>query len=399
MWHIGKPLRAWQEVALVRWRSRRRGVVSVVTGGGKTLLALACMAEVRAALPDCRYLIVVPTVALLDQWVSELENGLGVGRDDIAMHGGGFSGPADRRVHVAVINTARSLAPKLLADGDWFYIGDECHRFGAPFNRGALPGPMAATLGLSATPIREYDPWFEEYVAPALGEILIEYGYEAAARDHVLAPFALHNYRVPTTDEEDAEISALRRRIANRLREGATPDDEQLQRLLRARARLVRGISSRIPAAVAILDRHRGRRALVFHESIDAAVEITRQLERKQHRVLSYHSGLGPVTRQRNLFLFSRGVVDVLVTCRALDEGLNVPDVEPWSGGSLDSSTRQRIQRLGRVLRPAPGKASALVCTLYATPEEQDRLTAEAGRLEGVAETKWYRVQLAWLES
>ena len=83
-----------------------RSRVSVVTGGGKTLLALACMAEVRAALPDCRYLIVVPTVALLDQWVSELENGLGVGRDDIAMHGGGFSGPADRRVHVAVINTA-----------------------------------------------------------------------------------------------------------------------------------------------------------------------------------------------------------------------------------------------------------------------------------------------------
>jgi len=45
----GLKLRAWQEQALPKWIAEgHRGIVEVVTGGGKTVFALACIAELKA---------------------------------------------------------------------------------------------------------------------------------------------------------------------------------------------------------------------------------------------------------------------------------------------------------------------------------------------------------------
>ena len=93
--------------------------------------------------------------------------------------------------------------------------------------------------------------------------------------------------------------------------------------------------------------------------------------------------------------MFRRGEIDVLVTCRALDEGINVPDASVAVLVASTASTRQRIQRLGRVLRPASGKEQALVYTIYATEPEADRLRQEAERLEGANEIRWLRIGAA----
>lgn len=62
------PPRAWQIEAMKRWTDAgHRGIISVVTGGGKTIFALWCIAKLR---PDTT-LIVVPTAALLEQWWEE----------------------------------------------------------------------------------------------------------------------------------------------------------------------------------------------------------------------------------------------------------------------------------------------------------------------------------------
>lgn len=43
-WRISADLRDWQTEALDAWRAERgRGVASVVTGGGKTIFAYACI--------------------------------------------------------------------------------------------------------------------------------------------------------------------------------------------------------------------------------------------------------------------------------------------------------------------------------------------------------------------
>lgn len=69
---LNRPLRRWQELALRAWTSEgKKGIVSVVTGGGKTFFALTCIKEFQRFTPAATVLITVPTAALLDQWFEE----------------------------------------------------------------------------------------------------------------------------------------------------------------------------------------------------------------------------------------------------------------------------------------------------------------------------------------
>ena len=84
-----------------------------------------------------------------------------------------------------------------------------------------------------------------------------------------------------------------------------------------------------------------------------------------------------------------RGIFDVLISCRALDEGMNVPETRVAVIASSTASQRQRIQRFGRVLRPAEGKDGAIIYTLFATKQERNRLQKEATEFEGIAQVTW----------
>ena len=108
-----------------------------------------------------------------------------------------------------------------------------------------------------------------------------------------------------------------------------------------------------------------------------------------------YHTGLPPEVRRENLRLYRRGAFNCMVCCRALDEGLDVPDTNVAIVAGSTSSTRQRIQRLGRVLRKRPGKSSALIYTLHGTEVEKARLAEEEEEMKGVASVKWYGTRTA----
>jgi superfamily II DNA or RNA helicase len=70
----GLVLHDWQSSCVDRWfATNKRGVVKVVTGAGKTTLALAIIERLQqTTVSDLRVAIVVPTVVLLDQFVSSL---------------------------------------------------------------------------------------------------------------------------------------------------------------------------------------------------------------------------------------------------------------------------------------------------------------------------------------
>jgi len=386
------PLRDWQTKALESWAGPRRGIAKVVTGAGKTVFGIACYERARSSIPDLQLLVVVPTVPLLDQWVAECGDLLNLGPGQTSAHGGGQTGASEAQVHIAVINTARRRSPELASSGNWMLIVDECHRAGSYENRRALSGEFLATLGLSATPERQYDEFFEEAIEPALGPVIYEYSYADALRDGVLSPFRLLNYGIPLSDEEVEQISRTETAIAIKFSEGYDVTDEALKRLFMRRARISQLAQARIPAVVNLAEQFYGRRGLIFHESIDAANRIVAALKTRDHRVAPYHSRLGTVARLKNLRMFRTGQLDLLVTCRALDEGLDVPDAEIGIIAASTSSTRQRIQRMGRVLRPSSRKDEAKVLTLYALDSERQRLETEIENLEGLAESRWFQV-------
>lgn len=393
-WALRYPPRQWQSTALERWTEKQAGIVQVVTGGGKTVFAQLCLLDFFSRGTDGQALIIVPTISLLDQWCLALQDELNVHPDQIGLLNGQERPRGDEPIIIAVINTARNFSANFAQDRRVFLIVDECHRAGSPANAKAIQGNFAATLGLSATPEREYDEGFNILIAPQLGPIIYEYTYSNAAADGVISPFSLINVHIEMLPDEHDKYLRFSRSIARAMRAGDRDDDggdDRLKRLLQQRAAVSANATMRIPVAIRLIEDRRGERAVIFHERIEAANTILKLLQQRGHRATIYHAAIGPDARRDNLRLFRKGLFDVLVCCRALDEGINVPEASMAVIASSTASQRQRIQRLGRILRKAKGKDAAHVYTLFATEEERKRLAAEATNLEGITSVNWHQ--------
>jgi len=389
-WHLSLHPRVWQSHALERWiDSGHRGVVSVVTGGGKTTFAYLCIREIVSKAPRARIVIIVPTLALLDQWHVSLQEDFHVSEKDIGCISSQEKTSLIRPISLIVLNSARTIAPSFTREPT-FLIVDECHRAGSPENAKALNGTHIATLGLSATPIRDYDDGFSANIRPAIGDIIYEYTYSEALADRVITEFHLVNVRVRLLSDEERNYRKLTQAVVRAYRASVNDgSDDRLRTLLQRRAQISSSATMRIPVTARLTEEHQGQRTIVFHERIAAAEQLRSILVSRKHLPTCYHSRLEPATRRDNLKLFRRGVFDSLITCRALDEGLNVPDASVAIISSSTASRRQRIQRLGRVLRPSSGKDSAVIYTLFATDAERDRLETEATRLQGMTSIEW----------
>lgn len=391
-WHFTVQPRAWQQEALAAWESQhRRGIVSVVTGAGKTIFAEMCMVSFLSANPTGRVAIVVPTIALLDQWYVSLREDLGVPENDIALYSGEGRPAKPGRFNLLVLNTARSVSSSMSNDRDALLIVDEVHRAASPVNSLALAGKWSATLGMSATPERDYDDGFQEILVPSLGPLIYQYDYGRASRDGVIAPFHLVNVRIDLLAHERDAYAAATKRVAVILRRYQAGDDAgaSLRVALQRRASISATASLRVPVSVYLAEKHRGIRTIIFHERVQAAEQIYELLRARGISTTIYHSKINPILRRDNLRLFRHGAFNTLVTCRALDEGVNVPETAIAIVASSTASLRQRIQRMGRVLRPAPGKTSATVYTIYATEVERRRLEAEAISDLGAESITW----------
>ncbi len=377
--------RAWQIEALAEWtQAGNRGIVSVVTGGGKTVFALSCIDRLK---PECS-LIVVPTTALLEQWWEEAASYFDLDLDEVNI----ISGRGKLRsgtINIAVLNTAVKLVGRP-SEVRPFLIVDECHKAASETFRAILDLPKCASLGLSATPERQYDDGLNQVLIPALGPIIFEYDYRAALRDGVIVPFELRNLVFEMEPERQVEYDKLTKSIATSIsRHGA--ESEQTVALYLKRARVLNLSLNRIRIALKLIASNRGKRTLVFHEDVEACELIHSILTDNGVKAGIYHSRMTAKARVAILASFRQGQLEVLVTCRALDEGFNVPETELGIIAASTATSRQRIQRLGRVVRPAKGKGAAVVYTLAATGPEVQRLKDEEARLEGVATVTWSR--------
>jgi superfamily II DNA or RNA helicase len=378
-------LRRWQSEAIEAWQGNGyRGIVGAVTGGGKTIFALACVKETS---PETT-LIVVPTVALLDQWWEEATSYFGLRLDDVNI----IIGRAKLTrgtINIGVLNTVSKMQPTWAGDRVMLVI-DECHKAASSKFSAVLDLPADKRLGLSATPERPYDDGLRERLIPSLGEVIYQYTYSDALRDEVIVPFALRNVVFELEEDRATSYVKLTRMIARTISESGPESPEAVSLYLR-RARLLNLSPARVEITLRLVAAHRGERILVFHEDVEACTVIHEVLLASGVKAGLYHSGLPAQLRAETLADFRQGRSTTLVTCRALDEGFNVPETQIGIIAASTATRRQRIQRLGRVLRPAEGKEGAIVYTLVATNPEIERLKTEEAELEGVADVSWSR--------
>lgn len=331
-------------------------------------------------------LVLVPTTALLDQWWEEAASFFGFDLDEVNIVNSRLRIKAGS-INIAVLNTAAKLAERFSGEVGLLIV-DECHKAASEKFRQVFRISAKATLGLSATPERPYDQGLEDVLIPALGPLIFTYDYGDALRDKVIVPFSVKNIVFDLEPDRQVEYDKLTRAIARCISEEGVDHPKTIAMFLK-RARVLNLSLNRIRLAIRLVAQNRGRRTLIFHEDIEACDLIHSILQENGVPSGVYHSKMPLRARASILNDYRCGRIDVLVTCRALDEGFNVPETEIGIIAASTATLRQRIQRLGRIVRPAKGKPDATIFTLVASGPEIQRLKDEEGRLIGIADVSW----------
>lgn len=393
----GITLYPWQENCLNKWfDNNKTGTVKVVTGGGKTVLALAIAEKLQNLFePDLYIAVVVPTIVLMHQWYDEfLEKG-NLSPNAIGRLGGGYTEnfSQGRRILICVLVSGQKELPKIVSkanvDSKLLLIADECHRFGAKERSKIFSTKRAYNLGLSATPEREdenkeFDAGYEKsVVGQNLGKIIYDFNLLEALELGIVPHFTIYHYGLSLNPEEmslydrfSRSISESRRELQNSAPEGRTTGNAFFSWARRVamsnkggngvtarkfinntnhRKKLIYKLKAR-PLAVEELLKNEFKinpdtRIILFHESIQDVMDLFIRLNKVGFPVIAEHSKLPNSIRENGLDLFRKGIAQIIVSARSLIEGFNVPAVDMSIIVASSSSVRQRVQSLGRVLR------------------------------------------------
>ena len=386
-------LREWQEAAFPLWWERKRGIVKVVTGGGKTIFAIHCLKKYLEENSNNSIFIVVPSIALLDQWYEGLQ--LSFKNNEIALNGGGERLNKLSKITISTIDSVKNIIEYFDASKTLLIV-DECHKIGTEKRGETLTNHWHATLGLSATPERDYDDNFYIIIRKILGDIIFDYDYIDAREDEVIVNFKLLYAYAAMTNSEEAEYKKFTKSIQRRAATigGNNMNDYPLKMLIFNRARMVKNSINRIPFGIELLQKYKRDSWIVFTENKKQAKEFNSIINSKGYKSAIYNTDLDTSEREENLNNFKNGNLNVLVSCTALDEGFDMPEADGAMILSASSSKRQRIQRMGRVLRITANKQNALIVTVYSSKTEYEKLREESNRyqLEGVP-VKWQQMK------
>ncbi len=323
----------FQREAVDAWeRNSMFGTVVLPTGAGKTYVGLEAIR--RASIPT---LVCVVTEELAKQWVELIHKKLG-------MKAGIFTGKKKelKPITVGIYNSVARHIGKLY-DKFGLIIFDEVHHVPAQtFKDVALQAKARRRLGLSATPDRADGN--EHLIFLTSGDIVYKMSYIELMERGFLAPLRHHVIYVTLTDEE-------KRRMA---RELALARREEERRVIERKYALQ--ASQKIEKILEIVSKERDRKIIIFTEYLDQAESIYKVLKEAGFRVALL---TGKTKNRYEIFdSFRRGDVNIIVTTRVLDEGIDVPDADVAIIASGSGSKRQMAQRVGRVLRWAPNKVA-----------------------------------------
>ena len=369
-------LRPYQAEALTRWLAKgSAGVIVLPTGAGKTLVAAMTIHEIGLWT-----LVVVPTLDLLQQWRTSLASALSLNTSDIGLFGGGEK--EMKPITIITYDSAALYPHELKHFG--LLIFDECHHLPAPTYR--LIAESAFTplrLGLSATPERTDMTHLDlNYL---IGPEVYRRSPTELTEGNYLAQYAEEHVAIALSAEDEKRYKE-QRRIYNAFLKRRhivirSPEDFQQKviymsaRDAEARTAMLawreaRNIAMNTPAKYAEIERllqlHSNDQVILFSEYNQVVDEISRRFCLPS---ITYKTP----TEERRAVLerFRSGQYSKLVTGRVLNEGVDVPDCRIAIIVSGNSTKREYIQRLGRILRPKTEQALLYELVTSGTTEEE----------------------------
>jgi superfamily II DNA or RNA helicase len=403
-----KKLYPYQIDAIECWKkSNYNGIISMPTGTGKTLTALFALQE--SLFKGYPILIVVPTNILLDQWnkvIIDLYPNI-----PILLAGGNsnWRENPNKRMFIMDIKKPRIILSTMstastnrfldfISQGqNIILIADEVHRLGSPVYSKLLKLHFFRKLGLSATPMRLFDPEGSQLLNESFGyEPIYNLKIDSKVKifkngkeimvpilGHFLSKYNYYYYNIDFTGEEKEEwdritnsirkLSAINRNKDDNLIKGKY--SERLKMLLINRSRIAKKAENKINIIVEIIkERYKeNKKWIVYCEDEEQLNQVSSLLKKNfnYYIILNYYSKMSQDEKDRVKSTFENNP-SLIVSIRCLDEGVDFPDADGAVILASSTNPRQYIQRRGRVLRKALNKKEATIIDVLVLPQSDE---------------------------
>ncbi|MBT4087021.1 MAG: DEAD/DEAH box helicase family protein [Deltaproteobacteria bacterium] len=364
--HQGKAVDAWNQ-------NSQRGILSMATGSGKTITAMIGAYHLYKKRGSLFIVISAPYKPLLNQWEEEVKlfgltpinlSGISaVKRKDLMNRVVRRLNHDVSTIEVVLIshdsvNTAdfssaisKIKAPRLL-------IGDEVHNLGRPSFKDEPPELYEYRLGLSATPIRQYDSEGTDFLLKYFGEIVFEYSLSEAI-GRCLVPYHYIIHPIILTEEEMDNWSNITHQIANnswRMEDGK-PDD-YLKAKYRERRLVLESASNKIEELSRLLESEDSaslKHTLIYctDKNPQQMLDVNKLLDKQKisYRKITDEESSDPKLTKMIINEFKSEEIKILTAKRVLDEGVNIPQISMAYILASTTVERQWVQRRGRLLR------------------------------------------------
>lgn len=386
----------------------KNGVFAMATGSGKTVTALNCLRKQYKENGYYKAIIVVPTQALAIQW--EKESKAFNFQHIVSTHTDkDWKNTLSRYTTRSLLDQSKSIIiittyatfnrkdmqlfiNKVKGIETFMYIADEAHNIGSTSSLKHLPHNILWRIGLSATPERIYDDIGSEKLYEFFNSKPPEYTYrytmKQAIEENILCHYDYYPIFVELTNSEMEEYEY----ISTQLRKFIDPDTgkykPEAEKLLLKRKRIIHKAENKKVAISNLLEDLKRKRELDYtfvfvpegyepnyserdsydidQEDIHIIDEYAQMFKNQGYSYHKYISGLDDAPGI--LKSFAEGDIQILLSMKCLDEGVDIPRAEHAIFCSSTGNPRQFVQRRGRVLRKSIGKDKAKIWDLIVTP-------------------------------
>ena len=407
--------RLYQLKAYQKWVDNDyQGLFAMATGTGKTITALNCILSEFERTGRYNFVILVPTIALANQWHHEVFAKFNFGEVSICSskhHGWEIRmNQFGRNFIVGNSNNFCLIATYASFRGDRFQlawkrnfgkhfhlltlIADEAHTFGAANLLKLLPMQIHQRIGLSATPERVYDPDGQDILCqyfnafpPAYTFI---YNMKQAIEDDILCRYYYHPVLVELLPEELEAYREVTRELARYIdtATGRYRNSPKVNHLLIKRKNIIHKAAKKEDHLIKIVESigpDNFRFAFIYVPEGNTATYEANDLtdsDANDERIINRYTNLlyeryrlklrkflsDTSDRESILNQFKAGQIDAILAMKCLDEGVDVPRTQYAVFCSSTGNPRQYVQRRGRVLRAHKDKKFAYIYDLVVKP-------------------------------
>jgi superfamily II DNA or RNA helicase len=409
--------RDYQKQAYENWvENDYKGVFAMATGTGKTITSLNCVLQEYQKNKTYRFIVLVPTISLAEQWHNEITNKFNYQNCLVCSSNSNWEsvlqqygkeitfGIENNFSVIATYATFRGLKFQNIINqyfegnlNKLILIADEAHTLGSAKLLEVLPTKIDKRIGLSATPERVYDKYgqskLSEFFNSYPPEYTFNYNMQKAIREGVLCKYYYYPRFVELQEEELIDYKVITKKLYKYIdsKSGRYKDLPEVTNLLIKRKSIIHKAHSKLDCLNDItneigiqnfkytfiyvpegfeVEHSENDNNILDGESLKLIDKYAELLNNQYDLKLRKYLG-GTKDREQILMQFQEGKLNTLLAMKCLDEGVDVPRAQYAIFCSSTGNPRQYVQRRGRILRTHEDKDYAYIYDMVVKPPEE----------------------------